>query len=414
MNKLLKTGIVLLLLVGLMAGCTPTGGDGTDAPAAEGKYTVKVVDGGGKPCTSGVIVRLMKDGEQVYMQAVNGQGEVSKVLPDGDYTVELQFTSDSDAFHYDREGLELSAEHRELEIRLVPKLTGDPVEIHDGTNPGTAYRVDTGYTYVPLEDGQRNYFLFSATTPGTYRFTTSDPKAAIGLYGYTAYIRENSIVEVKDNEMVLSISTSMVGSEGMTVPYVLGVDADGVEGCTLVIERTGDPQYSIEDDEPWVVYKPTEELAPYVLPQGIVREFDLTADGYTLVFSEDDGYYHLNTADGPLVLMRLYSETKYLNSFQEITSTTGVKKYFYDEDGKFVKREDYTQCLKDYCEMSDEEEGLYPLTEDLKYILQNHGEYAGWWDADSPGFLFMDDEGNRLVGLNPEIAWLFACCYLEQ
>ncbi len=419
MKKNVKAAIALLLLACLLCGCTgnttPSGSTGSTPPAAtEGEYTVSVVDANGEAYTSGVIVQILKDGEQVLMQPVNDQGKVSKVLPFGDYTVVLKFTSADDEYYYDESSLTLSAEKTQLQVQLIPYMSGTPLRVSDGKRESDAYEVLQGSTYVTMEKGQRCYFLFAAKTAGTYRITTSDPNATVGVYGYTAYIQANSIAPVENNVITLPIYASMVGATGMSNPYVIGIDAGALEGCVLTIERIGDPPYSIEEDEPWIIYKPTVELKPYVLPEGTIQEFDLTADGYTLVFNETDGFYHLNTADGPLVLVRLYSETKWLMSFAEITSTTGIKKYFYDADGKFVKREDYTQCLKDYCEMSDEVEGVYPLTEDLKYILQNHGEHAGWWEVDGPGFLFRDENGNRLVGLNPEIAWLFACCYLEQ
>ena len=58
-------------------------------------YKVSIVDAMGAPCTSGVVVKFMQNGAQAGMQTVNENGVAEKVLPKGDYTVELQFT-DSD------------------------------------------------------------------------------------------------------------------------------------------------------------------------------------------------------------------------------------------------------------------------------------------------------------------------------
>ena len=91
--------------------------------------------------------------------------------------------------------------------------------------------------------------------------------------------------------------------------------------------------------------------------------------------------------------------------------TPGQSVVFYDEDGNFVKKESYSELLLEYIELADTETGVYPLTEDLKYIIQQRGEYVGWWDAESPNFIFKDATGLPVEGLNTEIAWLFMCCY---
>ena len=50
---------------------------------------------------------------------------------------------------------------------------------------------------------------------------------------------------------------------------------------------------------------------------------------------------------------------------------------------------------------------LCPLTEDLMYIIQNHGNHSGWWDVDDERYLF----GETTV--NKDNAWLFMCGYLN-
>ena len=54
----------------------------------------------------------------------------------------------------------------------------------------------------------------------------------------------------------------------------------------------------------------------------------------------------------------------------------------------------------------------YPLTEDLAYILQQRGEYAGWYDVSSDNYVFKDGNGMPILDINPDIAWLFMCCYI--
>ena len=72
------------------------------------------------------------------------------------------------------------------------------------------------------------------------------------------------------------------------------------------------------------------------------------------------------------------------------------------------------QAGKLYLQYVDENAGVYPLTEDLKYIIQQHGEYAGWYDADGGQYLFRDANNVPLKGILEETSWLFVCCYIEN
>ena len=100
---------------------------------------------------------------------------------------------------------------------------------------------------------------------------------------------------------------------------------------------------------------------------------------------------------------------------ETILEHTGVGRYFYKDAEKkeFDRKENYADCLLQYIACVDKDSGLYPLTEDLKYIIQNNGEHQGWWDPNG-NYIFLDDAGNSVPGINNEIAWLFMCCYIAQ
>ena len=206
------------------------------------------------------------------------------------------------------------------------------------------------------------------------------------------------------------------GDTGTSI-YVLGVDVvdEKTTNCVISIERVGDAVKTLAD-EPWDIYEKTCELKAYTLPEDAeIKEFDLTAstDTYKVVYNEEDGFYHLKSADGPLVLVRLAEDCDYIACFNTMIERSDVNKYFFDEDGEFEKKERYTDCLLEYIEYVDENEGVYPLTKDLKYIIQQRGEYVGWWDIESNGYIFKDVDGNNDSSINSEIAWLLMCCYIE-
>lgn len=406
------TALVLCAAL-LLCGC---GEAGQQPESTTAVYTVKVVDALGQPYTSGVIAQFMKDGQQVAMQVADGTGVASKELDKGDYTVALMFTSADASYYYDQTDLTLSAEKTEIEIVLAQTVIGEGVSLYADGAECTAWNVAAGCTHVELAAG-RNYFLFTPAEAGTYEFSVIG-SGTIGYYGAPHFVQSTSAAEVMDNAFSMSIKAEMIGTGNTgTSVYVVGIDAEAAGSTTLSIIRTGDPAWGVEDEE-WTVYRTTAQLAPYSLPEGAkIGEFDLTAatDAYTLVYNETDGFYHMNTADGPLVLVRLGVKSTYLDPLNVVAEKSNVCKYFYDENGEFVKKETYNECLIEYFQYMDESKGLYPLTEDLKYIIQQRGDYYGWFDEmNQHGYLFRDDAGNLVPGINGEIAWLFVCCYIAE
>lgn len=426
-KKITALLLALVLILGLVACGEKEETPKTEAaaPAAAPGYSVTVTDAFGNPCTDGIIVRFMQNGQQVSMQVVNENGNVTKELEDGEYTVELQFTDKNAAYYYDQTDLTMTAEKKALEIVLYNAISGEPAQINalslatGAHKDHPAYGVSEGGTYVELIPGERNYFLFAPTRSGTYEFSVQGAEAAIGYYGATHFVQEASAAEVVDNKFTTSIKDSMIGTgnTGTTI-MVIGLDAGADEtSAVLAIERIGDPQWDITD-EPWQIYQATIDLQPYEHKAKALGEFDLKAatDAYNLVLGSDN-YYHLDTADGPLVLVRLgkaAGEVKYLACFETILEHSGVNKYFYDEEGNFVKKESYDDCLLNYFKYMDEDTGLYPLTEDLKYIIQMRGDHYGWFEPNNPGHIFVDGNKQPIVGINYDIAWLFMCCYAKN
>ncbi|MBO5417608.1 MAG: hypothetical protein J6A50_03265 [Clostridia bacterium] len=396
-------------------------GDLNTADPNKALYSVAVKDAVGNPYTEGVIVKFMKDGAQAAMQNVNDKGVAEKLLEKGDYTVELMLTSDEELY-YDKSNLSLSAEKLELEIIMAKTVSGEPeslfaYSILDETSKDhNAYSVGVGSNYVTLTAGERNYFIFTPSEAGKYEFSFTGAEGVIGYYGAPHFVQQFSSEEPVDGKFAVSIKESMISSDSAsgTTRLVIGVDAGAdVTGGFLSIIRIGDPDWSV-DDEPWTVYPSPDGVDAYKLPaDSELKEFDLTAE-YTLVLNNTDGYYHLDSENGPLVLVRLSEDSKYIASFKTILDTIGVNKYFYDENGKFVKKENYSDALLAYIALADEESGVYPLNEDLKYIIQQYGDHMGWWDenrANGGNYLFVDESGAKITGINHELAWLLMCCY---
>ena len=411
--KVFKKFLAIVTALSMLLALCACGDDNKMDKATDGKdsgttasYEVTVLDGQGNPMTSGVVVKFMKDGEQVAMQKTNDKGVAVKELEKGDYTVELMFTDANQSGYYDEAAATLSADKTKLELSLVNKLGTAGIDLVVGGDTYTAYNVDAGSTYVPVKKDVRNYFIFTPTKGGNYEFRVNDNAITIGYYGGPFFVQTESAVEVIDNVVTLSISDSSLGGS-----YVIGLD--GLEEdaeAILGIIRIGDPTETIAD-KPWTPYNTTHTPSPYTLNLNgkSLKYIDITGktEDATIIYNETDGYYHFGTADGPIVLVHLGKKAPYV-SLQTVIEGDGlgggapIREYFFDEDGNFVKKEDYTDILRTYFENLDKDTGVYPLTKDLEYIIKNGCH--GWWEKDDPDFIFTD--------CNPEIGWMFALCYV--
>ena len=418
MKRMISLMLVMALCLSMLAAC------GSDKNGEESKpttnanevvYRVSLVDALGNPYTDGFIVSFAGANGETAMQKVDENGVAEKALAIGTYSVTVLNTGDESAYHYDYslDELQVTAEAPELEVVLARTVTGEKRTLYPQSGEYDASFVEVGCTYVELTAGCRNYFLFTPTTEGTYEISVIGDVESIGYYGAPHFVQEQNVGDMVNNVITVSITGSMIGTgnTGTTV-LVLGIDPGAAETAVLTVNRIGTHQWTVED-EPWMVYQTTAKLAPYTLPEGAqVREFDLTAD-YELVLNEADGFYHLDSVDGPLVLARLAEPSQYLDSFKTILDHTAIRRYFFDADGGFIKKEEYSDCVLEYLQYVDEDAGVYPLTEDLMYIIRQHGDYAGWYDKDGSQYLFLDSKGSPLPGINEEISWLFTCCYIE-
>ena len=399
-----------LMVLLVLTGCGSSEPAAAVQPDGNVEYKVTLTDALGNVYNEGIIVKFLQDGQEIAMQVVGAEGTAVKALPAGTYTAELVYTNNNVTYKYDEAAMVLTAENPTVTVMLSKVVALETQTLFADSQEHQAYVVGLGCTDVTLNAGKRTYFLFTPDQAGNYEFGVEGDVATVGYYGAPHFVQSISAAEVVDNKIQVPVYHDNLGST-----LVIGLDSDSAESGVLTIERTGDPAKRLED-EPWHTYMKTVELSPYTMPAGAaVKEFDLTAqtDAYKLVLNENDGFYHLDSEDGALVLVRLAGELEYMASYKTVLDRTGVVKYFYDESGNFVRRENYTDCLLEYIPNVDEAEGVYPLTEDLKYIIQQSGDHSGWWDFSGPSYIFLDEGGNKMANINPEIAWLFMCCYLN-
>ncbi len=390
-------------------------------------YSVKLVDPLGNAYNSGLIVKFLLEGQQVAMVKVDENGVATKNLDRANYTLEVMST-DGKTYVYDTALAALTPETIQTTLVLTLPMGTQTTQLYHKETGLTATHVEVGCTQVTLTAGERNYFLFIPQQAGVYRVSVVGEVESMGFYGSPHFMSDTSMIPVENNSFTTTIRADMVSHGTGTDVMVIGIDPGSAGECVLAVERTGDPEWTPEDVA-YVIYKGTHTPVSYTLPENaVLKDFDLTAstDTYTLVL-DSDGYYHLDSENGPLVLVRLGVDNSYTASFKTMMENTGIRAYFYDENGNFLRREDYYSYLVEYTGRAsnrvnpepvagamDADAGVYPLTEDLKYIIQNHGRHSGWFDFESKRCLFRDENDEIMTNINPEIAWLFMCCYIAQ
>ena len=428
LKRIVSLALAVAMVAVMLVACGPTQNNTKPSGSSSDKtptgtqnnkttYRVTVIDVNGKPATSGVVVKFMQNGEQAGMELVNSTGIAVKELEKGDYTVELMFTKQDIQYYYDQSELTLSKNKTELTVSLYMSQSDETVSLYDGEY--TAYPIAVGNTYVTLKPG-RNFFLYTPTASGEYEMFTTNDQYKVSYLGGKSFFQDYNIGrDVGNNGTGFSVSDSAIHPDN---DFVISIDNPGTEEVQTILHFIRKGEY-IDTSVPKRDYMTTHPLHTWTLPAGArIEKFDISAPvSYQLVM-DDQGFYHLNTVDGPLVVVFLgekaQSHLSYLASYDTILKNTSVKAYFKNSEGTYSHCEDYSACLQDYIGIFDDatstysggcidrESGLYPLTEDLKYIIQQHGAFSGWWDADAEGYIFTD------TIINEENAWLFMCGYL--
>ncbi len=429
MKRIMSLALAVLMLCSVLCACTPK-----EEQSANATYKVTVIGVDGEPMTTGVVVKYMQNGVQQAMQTLEA-GVAAKELPRGDYTVELMFTISGVSYEYDKMNTGLSADKTELTIELL-NVPSDTPRVHnvkvseDENRDYTMYDVPTGKTKVSLTEGDRTFFVFAPKEAGIYEVSFTGEIESIGYYGSPYFVNNIDVgqkVEGKEKTFQLTVLPGMIGQgETGTAEYVIGIDGSaGTTEGILNVMRVAEPPVEI----PTTPYERTHEMQVFTMPQGAETvNFEMNK-AYNLVLDEATGYYHLNSVDGPLVLIRIGEfadgDMEYMASLHSVIKNEGLTRWYYDENGEVVEKIGFNQCLLEYLDHTanengdvvsytyvDNNTGLYPLTEDLRHIMLEVGAHKGWYDSESPSYLFYDELGNKQE-VDPEYAWLFICCYIE-
>lgn len=384
--------------------------EGTGEPEGVA-YTVMVVDANGAGLTD-ILVTFLQDGSPVTMVPVDSTGTAVASLLPGDYTVSLTSASGA-ALKFDASKAQLTAENTSVTVMVAADISGSS---HESAYWGSYYRISTGSVWLDLsnkvnfnEEFGTYMYVFYPSQTGIYRFTVSEG-AVLGHYGSINFPYGPSLDTNNENGYFeLTVLDSNFANDNQP-SYVIGLAANGLPDATVTVVRVADAP----EELPRIVYEPTAEIVPFTLTgSGKLTYVNLTKE--VTIEKKSDGFYYMN---GKKLYMNLSNGAPNLTisnmlgiiydptagGWANSSMGTGMKGLIYDGD-LVIGIEDFTECMSNYVRASDPVSGLYPLNDDLIYMVKNCGAYMGWWNSSSPNYLF-----SSIPGLNAETAWMFAVC----
>lgn len=413
--------VVLVSLVLSLSACTPTQPDST-----EFDYTVSIVDGSGAPVKD-IVYRVMLGEEEVAFGLTNSTGSFGGTVGNGNYKVTLESPFGKE-FFYDTSTATFSKDAPNLTITIYDTLDNTMTEnlfLQSGSDGKTAVAFRDGAFRVELKTGI-NYFVFVPTVRGKYEISAvGDSTVSLGYYGVPYYVQTEDILkdgaaessEKKDGKLYFDIrSYNIVEDYGSTSKYVIGITSSADTAVLLSAKKVEDLEMSPQE-LPWseVILKndPPSYTVPYGTAENInLVDFDITDSSLTVVYNSEDGYYHLGTADGPLMLLRVSTPNAYLDenfTFKNLCENTYFACYIYNEDGSFKSKTSYHEMMLKYIDAADTKYGVVPLDKNLEEAIRNYGEYNKWFELATSFNLF----GDFASSVVEENAWLFATCYVD-
>ena len=423
--KKLSILLALFVLATLMLCACGGGNDGGNENEIV-SYEIKVSDYYGNPADKTIYVEIYKydetapNGEKfVKMLSANKEGIATVKLNKGDYHFKLSAAAGEGEFYYNSELCTLSATELSKEITIY-NVSTDKIGIYPGRldSEGKEIReeafvpvIEEGANYVSVNG--RSYFVFAPEKIGYYKVSVvSSEGVTLGYHGDANYVLLESNIQIENN----SFEFKSYNGSGIS-RNVIALNSETETNAILLIEYVRELEAEVPYDE-LTAKESTESSYDYNFLNKVIVDFDVTNKDLSVVKGED-GYYHLNTADGPIIMLKIATASKYLASFKDMCDNTRLACIEKDENGKITLKESYNDLILTYVNKCDSA-GICPLTDELAYTIKKVGQYMGWFEGDNTIFVNYTESPSGditampILGVVKENAWLFACCYLES
>lgn len=274
---------------------------------------------------------------------------------------------------------------------------GDDVEVPKEEYIVSDILLGLGENELTLDENAiTTIYEFCPDEIGLYKFTVDGESALIGYWGAGSFF----VWDQTENK------TNVLEKELDAVGQSIMVGVSGVEGSfNMTIEKIGEAEeiVQIQYNDYTVKHVPLDQ---YLIDTDgkVVTPVDITKSQN--VVKGSDGFYHLGTANGPVIYVNLTNEVfDILQAFFGGYGAMTMRGKYTDDNGVDYYY-DFLNAMRIYATVlydSDYDNGLYPLTEDLKIFMLAFGGYQGWYNAEQTGFEAIKEDHN------PESAWLVSC-----
>lgn len=398
----MKKLVSILLSLGAIGAISCTVGCGDkpadSSPAEPIKYSFKVLSNSGVQLSEKnlKIVVYRKDGTKVASLGVDDSGERSKTLTPDTYTVCLENEAGETLY---TTTTQLTC-NTPVSLYLFNQPTGGTGDSQD------QFEITNGYYNVPLSKYGATYYAFTPSKTGTYRIT-SIGSADVAYAEYDAseeYLNPAPVHTLDDNGSDVNFVyefdvnptefNSMEGSGFYKVYFSVGF-ADkatdtsatssiiSVEYVNANYNDAGTPEFTYstvtltQADE--ALYNADGEIVPFASQAGVLTPLAYNA---TIVYNETDRYYHVGSANGPLVVMPFTVTPERLldrpfnkignpdpNDPTDNANPSTLHLTFTDEVNYTVTVKEYNTLINEIYPAAVNADGVYPLTEEMREFL---------------------------------------------
>ena len=241
-------------------------------------------------------------------------------------------------------------------------------------------------------------FEFVPEEEGTYIFKTDN--GVLGYWGGGSFFVSD---QTENKTATLKYNLENVGPSIM-----IGVTGEGE--ATIKVERAGAAE--TKPTIPTIVYSNTaapEELEVFETVN-INNSVNVTDDTIDVAVLGNDGYYHLNSANGPVLFAQLNSDKVSLLSAYSYGRVNGV---VTNANGETIAIVDYNEAFMEYYQSAhhvdisdDVSYAYYPVTKDLAAIIQAVSDKEDWLS-----YFCGDEETGELGAKDADEVWMIICSY---
>ena len=239
-------------------------------------------------------------------------------------------------------------------------------------------------------------YEFTPEETGIFKFTVGNASALVGYWGAGSFF----VQDLTENKV------NFIEHKVDSVGQAIMVGVSNVEGeFILNIEKVGDIEEIVQIEYMEYVNKHTPADRYLIDTTGkVVTPIDITKT-QTVVLG-NDGFYHLGSANGPVVYANLSNDAfDILQAFFGGYGALAMRGKYTDRSGNEFYY-DFLNAMRTYATIlynSDYDNVMYPVTEDLMIFLKAFGGYQGWYVPAQSSFEAIQGD------FEESSAWLVSC-----